>query len=301
FDPPSGVLATANGRITPDGYSFYISDEWEAPFRTDRIYHVLQSGKKLSAADMLALQTEVYSDYDRFCAERMVYAVDNQKNASPRARQAADILRKWDGRLTMDSAAAVIETRARAEFVNALLRPKLGELALEYHWPMMTAFVENVLLHQPVRWLPPGADSVNAVLAQAVEKAVASTNAPGDLSRWQWGKASPIELRHLLFGRLPLLKYFAGPGEKPQSGGRYTVKQVGRTFGPSERLTVDFADFDRSTLNIVNGQTDNLLSEHFNDQWSAWYEGRTFVLPFSAAAVDTAKVQTLVLQPSSKR
>ena len=300
LDPPSGVLATANGRITPDGYPLYISDEWEAPFRTDRIYHVLQSGKKLGAADMLALQTDVYSDYDRFCAQRMVYAVDHEKNASARARQAADLLRQWDGRLTTDSAAAVIETRARGEFVNALLRPKLGELASEYHWPMMTAFVENVLLHQPARWLPPAAGSIDAVLAQAVEKAVTSANAPRDLSRGKWGEASPVELRHMLFGRLPLLKYFSGPGLRPQSGGRYTVKQVGRTFGPSERLTVDFSDLDHSTLNIVNGQTDNLLSEHFDDQWSAWYEGRTFALPFSAAAVDAARVHTLTLRPSPK-
>jgi penicillin amidase len=300
LDPPSGVLATANGRITPDGYPLYISDEWEAPFRTDRIYHVLQSGKKLGVADMLALQTDVYSDYDRFCAQRMVYAVDHENNASARARQAADLLRQWDGRLTTDSAAAVIETRARGEFVNALLRPKLGELASEYHWPMMTAFVENVLLHQPARWLPPAAGSIDSVLAQAVEKAVTSANAPRDLSRGKWGEASPVELRHMLFGRLPLLKYFSGPGLRPQSGGRYTVKQVGRNFGPSERLTVDFSDLDRSTLNIVNGQTDNLLSEHFNDQWSAWYEGRTFALPFSAAAVDAARVHTLTLRPSPK-
>ena len=297
FDPPSGILATANGRITPDNYPFYISDEWEAPFRTARIYRLLESQAKLTPAAMLAVQTDVYSDYDRFCAERMVYAVDHASHPSARARQAADILRQWDGRLTVDSAAAVIETRARAQFLDSLLRPKLGALADDYHWPMMTMFVENVLLRHPARWLPPGASDWNDVLADAVDRAVSGRAAPRDLASWRWGPVSPIELRHMLFGRIPLLKYFAGPGVQPQSGGRYTVKQVGRTFGPSERMTVDLSDLDRSTLNLVNGQTDNLLSPHFNDQWSAWYEGHTFPLPFTAAAVDAARSHTLSLNP----
>lgn len=298
FDPESGILATANGRITPDGYQYFVSAEWEAPFRTDRIYHVLQSTEKLNAARMLALQTDVYSDFDRFCAERLVYGIDHAAKVSARAKQAADVLRKWDGRMTVDSAAAVIETRARAQFLKSLLRPKLGDMTDDYHWPLQTAFLENVLLRRPARWLPPGADSFDQVLADSVAQVVDAKDAPRGLNSWKWGEQSPVELRHLLFGRIPVLKWFAGPGVQSQSGGRYTVKQVGRTFGPSERLTVDFSDLDRSTLNIVNGETDNLLSEHFNDQWRAWFEGHTFPLPFTAPAVDAARKHVVTLQPA---
>ena len=45
FDPPSGIIATANARITPDKYPYLLSSEWMAPFRTERIYRVLQSGR----------------------------------------------------------------------------------------------------------------------------------------------------------------------------------------------------------------------------------------------------------------
>src|SRR5579864_1617026 len=126
FDPPSGILATANGRITPDGYPYSISTEWGSPYRTERIYRVLQSGKKFTPADMLALQTDVYSEFDRFCAERFVYALDHAKSASLRARQARDLMRDWDGRVTVDSAAANVVTASRAELVRLLLEPKLG-------------------------------------------------------------------------------------------------------------------------------------------------------------------------------
>src|SRR5207245_9333888 len=53
LNPPSGIIGTANGRITPDGYSYSISVEWEAPWRTDRIYRASRSCKKLSRSDVL--------------------------------------------------------------------------------------------------------------------------------------------------------------------------------------------------------------------------------------------------------
>ena len=129
YDPASGILASANGRIAPNGYKYSISTEWDAPWRTDRIYRVLESGKKFAPADMLALQLDVSSAYDRFCADKFVYAVDHAATASERAKRAADILRDWDGRMSADSAAPTIETKARLELARLLLEPKLGAAA----------------------------------------------------------------------------------------------------------------------------------------------------------------------------
>ena len=74
---------------------------------------MLESGKKFSAADMLSLQTDVYSAFDRFCAERFVYALDHVKNPSKRAQQSRELMRDWDGRQTIESSAATIENRRR--------------------------------------------------------------------------------------------------------------------------------------------------------------------------------------------
>ena len=92
--------------IVPDNYKYSISTDWEAPWRTDRIYRVLESGKKFSSADMLALQMDVSSTFDRFCADKFVYALDHAPKLSDRAKRAADILRDWDGRMSADSAGA---------------------------------------------------------------------------------------------------------------------------------------------------------------------------------------------------
>lgn len=307
FDPPSGILATANGRITPDGYPYYLSGEWGGPQRTERIYHVLQSGKKFTAADMLALQTDICSDFDHFLAERLVYAVDHNAKASPRARQAADILRAWDGRVTADSVAPNLTLSGRRQLTRMILESRLGAAPEEddpvvgwrdYHWFMSSVWLETLLMHQPQKWLPPNVSTYDELLAAAVEATVQGARPPKDLNSWHWAERMALAPSHPIFGSLPFVKHWAGPGRHVQSGNGFTVKQVGAAFGPSERFTVDFSNLDASTLNIVNGQSGHILSPHFNDQWNAWYSGTTFNLPYSDAAVAQAKEHELMLTPA---
>jgi penicillin G amidase len=298
YDPPSGIIATANSRVTPDGYPYLISNEWVPPYRTERIYNLLRQDKKFASADMLAIQVDVYSAYDRFLGQRFVYSIDHSSNASERLRKAADLVRKWDGRMTVDSAAAAIVRKSRVELKTMLLESKLGKDSDLYSWQMSEVWLENVVLRQPPRWLPKEFGSYEELLSKAVEKAIDAPDAPKNLESWKYGKSYPVELSHDLFGQVPVLKRWAGPGVMPQPGDGTTVWQAGRTFGPSERLTVDFSNFDNSTLNIVNGQSGHLLSPYLNDQFDAWYHGKTFALPYSEAAFTASTQHRLTLVPS---
>jgi penicillin G amidase len=309
FNPPSGILATANSRITPDGYPYSISTQWEAPWRSDRIYRVLSSGKKFAPADMLALQTDIFSEADRFFAERFVYAVDHASNPSARAKAAAEIMRQWDGRMTADSAAPTLSVHTREQLTRLLLKPKLGaapngsqpgpDLSWEsYEWPMRSVWLENVIQHQPKQWLPETYPNYEELLTAAVEAAVGNPNAPQDLNSWKWGQQNPVEIQNPVLGKIPVLKRWTGPGLKEQSGSGYTVKASTRYEGPSERITVDLSNLDQSTLNLVTGEAGNFLSPYYMDQWGAWYEGYTFPLPFSEQAVEKTRVHELVLAPA---
>jgi len=320
YNPPSGIIATANGRITPDGYPNSVSMEWEAPWRTARIYHVLESGRKFSPADMLALQTDIHSDPILFAAERLVYAVDHAAKPSARAKQAADLMRVWDGRMLASSAAPTITENAIGELRRLLLESELGaappqprkdadsELYREtqknatdwntYKWLQRSVWMENILLHRPKRWLPDKYPNYDELLTAAVEAAVNQPQAPKDLASWRWGAFNAVEIQHPILGKIPLIKYWSGPGVKEQSGSGYTVKAVTTFHGPSERFTANLADLDQSTLNTVTGQGGNFLSPYYMDQWQAWYEGTTFTLPFSAKAVRAAKEHQLTLAPT---
>ncbi len=308
YNPPSGIIATANGRITPDGYPNSISMEWEAPWRTARIYHVLESGRQFSAADMLSLQTDVQSEADLFAAERFVYAVDHASKPSVRAKQAAELMRGWDGRMLASSAAPTIAENSIAELQRLLLEPRLGTgpattkgaglLSWKtYSWEMRSVWLENILLHRPKRWLPDKYPNYDELLTAAVDAAVNGADAPKDLASWRWGTFNAVEIQHPILKNIPIIRRWSGPGVQEQSGSGYTVKAVSRSHGPSERFTANLADLDQSTLNIVTGQGGNFLSPYYMDQWKAWYEGTTFTLPFSAKAVEAAKMHRLLLEP----
>lgn len=319
YNPPSGIIATANGRITPDNYPYPVSMEWEAPWRTERIYHVLESGRQFSATDMLALQNDTLSEAIQFAAERFVYAVDHAARPSARARQAADLMRSWDGRMQASSAAPTVAENSVRELRRLLLEPKLGPAPPEhktdadselyrgdehaalnwktYSWLQRSVWLENILLHRPKRWLPEKYPNYDELLAAAVEAAVSAPQAPKDLASWRWGKFNAIEIQHPILGRIPIVKYWSGTGVHEQSGSGYAVKAVTPWHGPSERFTANLADLDQSTLNVVTGQGGNFLSPYYLDQWKAWYGGTTFTLPFSGKAVEATKAHRLVLEP----
>jgi penicillin amidase len=106
-----------------------------------------------------------------------------------------------------------------------------------------------------------------------------------------------VEIDHLVLGQRPLMGRLTAPGLHPLSGSGVTVKAVGRGFGPSERVTWNFANFDESTLNLVTGESGIFLSPYYMDQWKAWYGGTTFVFPYSEAAVEKNRAHEMTLAP----
>jgi penicillin amidase len=313
FDPPSGFLATANSRVTRDthnitGKKLYpfshdasaipLTDEWADPYRAERIYKLLEGRDHLTPADLLAVQTDVYSEVDQELAHRFAYAIEHTPDADARLRQAASLMRAWDGRLTTDSAAASIVTQTRRAFWPLILEPKLGkEIAAEYHWGESNFAEEEIIMHASPDWLPLAYKNWDALLTDAVRKGMKDGKAPSDVSRWSYGSWHVVDIEHPLAAFLPLIGRVAGTGEQPLSGDTTTVKQVGRAFGPSQRFTMDWSNVDGSTENIVLGESGSPYSPYFRDQWNNWYGGTTFALPFTPTAVAAQTRHTLRLLP----
>jgi penicillin amidase len=297
FDPPSGFLATANSRVTTDKSPYRLTLEWAEPYRVERIYKTLEGRDRLTPKDLLALQTDIYSEVDQELGHRFAYAIDHTAGADDRLKRAADLMRSWDGRLTTDSATASIVTQTRQALWPLILKPRLGKVAEEYQWAESNFAEEEIIMHASADWLPPDYKNWDALLTEAVRQGMKKGKAPGDVAEWSYGSWHVVDIEHPLAGLLPLIGRVAGTGKQPLSGDTTTVKQVGRDFGPSQRFTMDWSNIDGSTENIVLGESGNPLSPYFRDQWNDYYGGTTFALPFSPAAVAAQTRHTLRLLP----
>ncbi|MGC2298072.1 MAG: penicillin acylase family protein, partial [Acidobacteriaceae bacterium] len=327
LDPPGGILATANARVTPNpnppttpvagspvggatgaapltpapaapaATPPELTLEWADPYRNERIWKWLGPKDKLTQQDMLTLQTDVYSELDQEIAQRLAYGIDHASRTDGRLRQAADLLRTWDGAVNVDSAPAAIVASAKAVFFPMLLKPKLGDDWRLYHWAESLFAGEQILMNEPAAWLPPQYATWDDFLADLVRQGLAQGGAPSDLRQWRYGYAHPVDVEHPLYGLLPWFRDWTGTGVQPQSGDTSTVKQVGRTFGPSQRFTIDWSNVDGATEDITMGESGDPLSPYYRDQWPYWYGGKTFALPFSDEAVAAATAHTLRLEP----
>ncbi|HYK35775.1 penicillin acylase family protein [Alloacidobacterium sp.] len=297
LDPANGILATANSRVTPDNYPYQLTLEWASPYRNERIWKWLSGKDKLTPADMLTLQTDIYSELDQEFAQRFAYAIDHAHKTDARLRQAADLMRSWDGVVGIDSAPAAIVAAAKHVFWQMLLQPKLGNDWKVYEWAESAFAQEEIIMHAPAQWLPKEYATWDDFLAACVSRGFVDGRAPSDLREWRYGYAHPVDIEHPLYGLLPWFKKWTGTRAQPQSGDTSTVKQVGRTFGPSQRFTMDWSNIDGSTENIVMGESGDPVSPYYRDQWTYWYSGTTFPLPFTDESVEASTMHTLRLLP----
>lgn len=300
FNPPEGILATANNRVVPDDYPYYVTEGWIAPARVARIYQLLQEEKKFTPADFLAIQGDIVSRPDRFLAGQLVAAGSTVSSHPPERAQVLALLAAWDGSMQAHSAAPLLTTTTRTRLLEELLRPHLGKDWRSYSWFMAPVFLENVLRVRPERWLPPNYPSYDELLLAALDRALEQlqreTRSPA-VAHMRWGEQMRVRFIHTVGEKIPILRRWFSVGGPPQSGGRYTVKQTGRRFGPSERLVVDFSDLDATQMNITLGQSGHVASPHYKDQFRAWLEVRSFPAPFTDAAVERAARHTLHLLP----
>jgi penicillin amidase len=117
---------------------------------------------------------------------------------------------------------------------------------------------------------------------------------------WKWGNTILLTFYHPLGQGFPLLGRLLNVGAFPQAGTATTVKATTSWHGPSMRMVVDLANLDHSVQNITLGESGQVFSPYYKDQFDAWYNGRSFPMSFSDAAVEQATVHKLVLGPARK-
>jgi len=300
LNPESGLIMTANARVVGPNYKPYLTDRWEEPFRTSRIYDLLHDRHDLRPEDMLKVQTDTYSYPHVFVADQLMAAAKMVKPKDPRAQKLIEGLKDWNGIADADSPEISFLHAVRRAAIELLLEPFLGKDTALYQW-RSTTFLQKILTSRPAKWLPAAFKSYDDLMAAAADKAVARLAEQSGSQRvedWAWKRFNSLDMVHPI-GRAGLLKRLLSITDKPQSGTVYSIRAATKTHGPAMRFVANPGDWDHSILLIPAGQSGQPGSSHYSDQFSYWYEGKPIFAPFSDAAEAAARKHSLILKPGS--
>jgi penicillin amidase len=300
LNPESGLIVTANARVVGPNYKPYLTDRWEEPYRTARIYDLLHDRHDLRPEDMLKVQTDTYSYPHAFLADQLSAALKTAKPRDPRAQKLIEGLKDWNGIADADSAEVSFLQATRRTALDLLLEPYLGKETNLYQW-RSTTFLQETLTDRPAKWLPSRFKNYDELLVAAADAAVAALveqSKSEHIEDWAWKRFDSLDMFHPL-GREGLLKRFLSITNKPQSGTLYSIRAATKTHGPAMRFVGNPGNWDESILLIPAGESGQPGSSHYSDQFSYWHEGKPIFAPFSDEAEAKTRKHRLTLKPGS--
>jgi len=311
YNPASGRLWSANEKVTPPGYAHFITSEWAAPYRSQRIGELLQAQPKHDLGSFARIQADVLSLAMRESLPRLL----ETRPKTARAKRALTLLAAWDAGMTLDRPEPLIAWAWWREFTRALYADELGD-TFRSHWTARATFVANVLAGtgDHVRWCDdtrtPEVETCAALLAASLEAALGDLEKRygSDMAKWRWGAAHYARHEHRPFGRqAQLARWF--DIRFPTPGDTYTIN-VGRNdmhdeerpfanrHAASLRAIYDLADPERSLYIHSGGQSGNRLSPHYDAFTAAWAKNEYIRMITSRATLEAEPHRTLRLKPS---
>ncbi len=257
FNPERGFIVTANHNVQPKDYTPPLMFKSSANLPYDRITRLLQLFDTPKAFTLEDHQ-RMQLDAKHLRAEAELVLFRGWTSANADVERARRLLAAWDAVLTTDSAAGAVYDVWRG---------------------LSTATERDASRPADARKA-----EHESTLSKAVAELVSSQGA--DWVQWRWGR---IHTRPFPF---PLVPAYSLPTvERP--GGTGTVAAPGASY----REILDVADWDRSLITNVPGQSAQPESPFFSNLHGPWARDEFFPLVYSRPRVEKERAHTLTLRP----
>src|SRR2546430_2843580 len=122
-DPAEGYIVNANDRPVTDPSSAAYIGEWDPGFRAGRLLAAVKDLKGATVETLRAIQT----DYTSPPVVAFRDAILAARPHTPLAGTAQELVRKWDGTLSVDSVAAAVYEAWLVHMADRTFHDKLGD------------------------------------------------------------------------------------------------------------------------------------------------------------------------------
>ncbi|MEE8378125.1 MAG: penicillin acylase family protein [Candidatus Aminicenantaceae bacterium] len=302
YNPQEQAIVTANQKIVPQDYPFYISVDWDAPFRANRINELLEQRESHSVESFMKIQNDIYNKK----AELFLPFLRDVESTEESSQRGLSLLKNWD--LQMGGGAAPALFSVFLEILSKeVFSDELGEDYESFNLRnrRKRAGLLRLMSSPEASWwddrntkkIETWEDIINRSMKIAYDS---MTEEQGSQENWDWKHLHSLQYKHVL-GQVPLFKFF-NSGTFPITGDRFTVKasfskNYKTTHGASYRLIVDLSDWANSVCVLTSGQSGHFLSRNYDDQISLWLEGLYHPMLFTLQDIESNSQGIWILKP----
>jgi penicillin amidase len=232
-------------------------------------------------------------------------------------RQALDLLRDWNGHVSIDSPGAAVYELFISEMAGRIARAKaprtfavvLGEamgpiIPFNFLCYRRTGHLARLLREQPDGWFArPWRDEIADALSAVIRRL--RTEHGNDPSGWGFGRLRTMTLHHPI-SRKSWLAPFFNLGPFPFGGDADTINQgavmllhplASADNLASLRTVIDVGAWSNSRFSLPGGQSGNPMSPHYDDLLPLWLRGEGVPIAWTEEEVRQATIHTLELLP----
>ncbi len=314
-NPAKHFIVTANNKIEPPDYPYYLSSGYNIPSRAERITELLAGKKGLSAEDMINFQMDVKVKSAQDFVPLMIKDLENADN--PAVNSCRKALRDWQRqgyKATLDSIGTgvyklIMKNMATSTFEDDLGETLAGNMSMA---SMLKPALWKILDSPDSHWFDIKTTDMKEtrqdITLMAAKKAADYLDKQfgEDPAAWKWGDMQTFYLRNFL-GYLPWNKQ-ARIGSYPLAGTEETVNNSTSLFigadygffvlaGPSSRMCVDMADPRHLHFNATTGNSENPQSPLYDNTTQEWLSGKYVTLSMEPHEYKKNKIGKLVLKP----
>jgi penicillin amidase len=315
FNPPQGYITADNNAVVGPDYPYSITTIWDTGFRAARIVQMIENAP--GPIDAAYIQM-IHGDNYNASAAYMLPLLMQLSLEDEHLIEVRDILAGWDYQNHMDLAAPAVYNA----FWRAALAHTFNDELPEDYWPdggdiWFEVMRRLVQISDSMWWDDISTSAIESrddILKLAFSDAVAEVEQilGKDTSRWTWGDMHTVIFHNQslgISGVAPIETIF-NRGPYRTSGGSSIVnatswnaaetdpvKAYQVTWLPSERMIVDFSNFQASVSVNTTGESGHAFNPHYDDQIDLWRTIQYHPMLWDQTQVESSAKDHLVLTP----
>lgn len=318
FNPEQGYFYTCNHKLVDDEFPYDLGNTWMNGYRAKRLDLLLNSKEQFNFKDFAAWQLDFYCLPGVEMQDLLgrLLTEEDHNTFSGRTQQMLEQLMNWDGYLTAETIGGTVYQVLKEQLIDvvfetpkvlrAVTREKMPLFETNEFWGYDIVTLFRLLNNPASAWWKEQTPVEALCKALVATEQFLTKELGADMKTWKWGALHQMTTQHALGIKEPLDEWFNGK-TVAVGGDADTVCTIayvpgkhysGSMIAASYRQLIDMGDFSKAQCAFPGGQSGNLESKHYQDQFDMWAKGMFKTMLWTREQVEANKAYQMEIKPA---